>query len=159
MVETGALTGGCYLGPMPSKLATTSPSQTYQRFAWVTLALAGMVALFSTDREEPVPQSFQATAVSDTAGPAPAKMATAQFNPSLPPAMAEPEADEAVEPAAVEEGQPEGGTAAAPGAAPQAGSAPGAGPTAGEAGQLLAKSRNRSGAADQGDEPIRLPAG
>lgn len=159
MVETGALTGPCYMGPMPSKLATPSPSQTYQRFAWVTLALAGMVALFSTDREEPAPQSFQASAVSGTAGPAPAKMATAQFNPSVPPAMAEAEADEGGEPVAVDDGQPEAGTSANPAAEPQPEKGPGAGPTAGEAGQLLAKSRNRSGATDQGDEPIRLPAG
>jgi hypothetical protein len=148
---------------MASNTVPVGPSQNYQRFAWGTLVLAGLVALFSTDHAEPAAGATVSQAATAELAPPAAKLSRAAFNPSAPAAMAEAESDDGAGPVIAEPGDGEGTLAPSPGtdpalADPEA-KAPGAGPASpAEAGQLMASSRNRSGGVDQGDDPIRAPA-
>jgi hypothetical protein len=147
---------------MASKSEPVGPSQNYQRFAWGTLALAGVVALFSTDNAEPAAGATVAQAATTELAPAPAKLSRADLNPTAPVAMADAESDEGEGQAIGGEGDGEAAPAASPVTDPALGDAeakaPSAGPaSAAAAGQLMASSRNRSGGVNQGDEPIRVP--
>lgn len=143
---------------MASKTETVGPSQSYQRFAWITLALAGTVALFSADRAEPGAAMSLPPAPFAAAAPIPARMAQAPAAP-----LAEANSGDEANQVIGETAEDQAATPEAPGAEPALGDAgakvPGAGPSsAAEAGQLMSSSRNRSGGISQGDEPIRGPA-
>jgi hypothetical protein len=146
-----------------SKIEPVGPSQNYQRFALGTLALAGMVALFSTDHAEPAAGATIAQAPATDLAPPKPRLSRASFNPLPPVAMAEAESDDGA--GSPESGNAEGEIAPSPTLATEPvltaaeAKGPGAGPSsAAEAGQLMASSRNRSGGVDQGDDPIRAPA-
>lgn len=147
---------------MPSKVQAPGPSQTYQRFAWVTLALAALVALSSTDRAEPAAAAPVASIAEAPSAPKPARLAQSAFTSPGFAGAEDGESADAGAPADEEPGESEGtgSTQAADPALDETGQkGPGASPaTAAQAGQLIATSRNRSGGVDQGDEPIRRAA-
>ena len=139
---------------MASKLEKVGPSQTYQRFAWVTLALAGLVALFSADRSEPAGAGAPAELAQGVTAPAPAKLVQQAVNPPMTAPLAEPESDESGDQAGGDSGDDQ--AAPQPSLADAEAKPRAAGPSSpNEAGQLMASSRNRSGGIDQGDEPVR----
>ena len=143
-----------------SKLKTVGQSQNYQRFAWGTLALAGLVALFSADRGD----SGAAVAVAPIpiAGEVPitAKMARAAFTPAEPLPLADNEPAAEADAAVDAEGEEQVAAPVPAGSEPPLegaeAKAPRAGPSStAQAGQLMASSRNRAGGIDQGDEMVR----